>query len=72
MQAGLSLEATMLMTLYPTRDLKGVCKPSSGTIISRKVWRSHCGSAIMNPTSIHEVAGLIPDLTQWVKDSVLL
>ena len=25
----------------------------------------------MNPISIHEDVGLIPDLTQWVKDLVL-
>ena len=35
-------------------------------------WSSHYGSAVMNPTSIHEDAGLIPGLTQWVKDPVLL
>ena len=29
---------------------------------------SHCGSEVMNPTSIHEDAGLIPGLAQWVKD----
>ena len=29
---------------------------------------SHLGSAVMNPTSIHEDAGLIPGLDQWVKD----
>ena len=32
---------------------------------------SHCGSAVMNPTSTHEDMGSIPALAQWVKDTVL-
>ena len=33
---------------------------------------SHCGSVVMNPTTVHEDAGLIPGPTQWVKDLALL
>ena len=29
---------------------------------------SHCGSVVTNPTSVHEDMGLIPGLTQQVRD----
>ena len=32
---------------------------------------SHRGAAETNPTTNHEVAGLTPGLTQWVKDLAL-
>ena len=32
----------------------------------------HFGSAVMNLTSTHEIAGLIPGPAQWVKDLALL
>ena len=33
---------------------------------------SHYGSVETNLTSIHKVTGVIPSLTQWVKDPALL
>ena len=38
----------------------------------QRTWSSHDGSVETNLTSIHEDAGLIPGLAQWVKDLVLL
>ena len=38
-------------------------KPSIGVLMEAQ--------QVKNPTSMHEDAGLIPDLTKWVKDMVL-
>ena len=32
---------------------------------------SHCGSVVMNSTSIHEDLGSVPGPDQWVKDPAL-
>ena len=36
-----------------------------------QIQSSRCGSVVTNLTSIHEDSGLIPGLTQWVKDLAL-
>ena len=46
--------------------------PQAAAIKKKKKKKSsRCGTAEMNPTSDHEVACLIPGLTQWVKDPAL-
>ena len=45
---------------------------ATGAAIKRKKRSSHHGSMVTIPTNIHEDAGLISGLTQWVKDPVVL
>ena len=44
---------------------------AGAAIKKEKARNSRCGSAVMDPTSIHEDGGSIPGLTEQVKDLAL-
>ena len=48
----------------------GCCKGSQKNCFKKFYRNSRCGAVEMNPTRKHEV-GLIPGLTQWVKEPAL-
>ena len=60
--------------LISRKDIKDhPTNPRAGIISFKdRYWSSHRGTAEMNPTRNHEVAGSIPDRAQWVKDPALL
>ena len=58
--------------IYDHRPALYLTEPTDLTFKRNIRGSSHCGSAETNLSSIHEDAGLMPGLNQWVKDLVLL
>ena len=59
-----------LLAPYPDPELLWLLPYISGAL-KTLWWSSHCGSAEMNLTGIHEDVGSIPGLAQWIRDLAL-
>ena len=73
---GAALEKTKTIITFKAWVIKGPVIPKDSLhpplhVRIRLYWSSHRGSAVMNPSSIHEDTGSIPGLAQCVKDPVL-
>ena len=65
------LETTPLHPKAAHRALEYHQLPEGRFLFNIGIRSSRCGSAVMNLTSIHEEAGSIPGLTQWMKNPAM-
>ena len=62
------LSSNTISACFSVLSFWDLCNANVRSFLKRS---SHCGSTEMNVTSIHEDAGSVLGLTQWVKDPVL-
>ena len=68
----MSIETSLFSPYFLQGEAVSKAKSREKLPINIVIQNSSCGSAVMNLTSIHEHAGFIPGLAQWVKDPALL